>query len=181
MLWQRLDRQGAEYCRLTPTDSGWEFDGTSLLQRGGRPTQLRYAIRCDESWCARWVELTRHDGAGVKRLELSVDRAGSWWSGGRRWAEFDRCRDVDFGFSPATNTQAIRRLDLEPGETGSLTAIWVRFPQLELQRVEQSYRRLDAHRYRYQSHGGDFSAELVTDADGLVESFPRRWEVVASS
>ena len=37
-------------------------------------------------------------------------------------AHLDGCPDVDFGWTPATNTVPIRRLGLEVGETASITA-----------------------------------------------------------
>ena len=80
---------------------------------------------------------------------------------------FGACADIDLGWTPATNTIPIRRLKLEVGETSSITAVWVRFPELDVVRNEQRYTRLASDRWRYQS--GDYDFELVTDAaTGLV-------------
>jgi len=65
------------------------------------------------------------------------------------------------------------------GETRAVTAAWVRFPSLQVQRLEQSYERLVERRYRYRS--GRFSADLAVDDDSMVLQYGVNWNAVASS
>jgi hypothetical protein len=60
-----------------------------------------------------------------------------------------------------------------------VTAAWVRFASLEVQRLEQSYERLDKRRYRYRS--GRFTADLAVDDDGVVLQYGVNWKAVATS
>jgi hypothetical protein len=63
-----------------------------------------------------------------------------------------------------------RRLGLEVGERASITAAWVRFPELDVVASEQWYRRLAIDRWQYTS--GEYDYQLVTDpATGLVLSY----------
>jgi hypothetical protein len=55
----------------------------------------------------------------------------------------------------------------------------VRFPSLEVQRLEQTYDRLEDGRYRYRS--GRFTADLVADDDGIVLQYGVNWKAVATS
>jgi hypothetical protein len=55
----------------------------------------------------------------------------------------------------------------------------VRFPSLEVQRLDQSYERLDDRRYRYRS--GLFTADLAVDGDGIVLQYGVSWRAVATS
>jgi hypothetical protein len=41
-----------------------------------------------------------------------------------------------------------------------------------VERLEQTYRRLDERRYDYESPAFGFRAELVHDDDGLVREYP---------
>jgi hypothetical protein len=50
----------------------------------------------------------------------------------------------------------------------------VRFPSLEVQRLEQTYDRLEEGRYRYRS--GRFTADLVADGDGIVLRYGMNWK-----
>ena len=96
-------------------------------------------------------------------------------------SHLDGCHDVDLGWTPATNTVPIRRLGLEVGETASITAAWVRFPELDVVASEQRYTRLGNDRWQYRS--GDYDYELVTDeTTGLVLSYgDDLWRAVATS
>jgi hypothetical protein len=62
-------------------------------------------------------------------------------------------RDVDLGISPCTNTLTIRRLGLEIGELGHLDAVWVRFPEMNVEVLTQTYERLGDRMFRYTSPG----------------------------
>jgi hypothetical protein len=85
------------------------------------------------------------------------------------------CLDVDLGFSPSTNLLPIRRLKLEIGARADVRAAWVRFPELTLELLEQSYTRLTEHTYLYESAGGEFKRELTVNADGFVVEYPGLW------
>jgi uncharacterized protein len=90
-----------------------------------------------------------------------------WELDGLPAPDLENCEDIDLGWTPATNTIPIRRLELEVGETASITAAWVRFPELDVVANEQQYTRLADDRWRYRS--GDFDFELITDpGSGLV-------------
>jgi hypothetical protein len=81
--------------------------------------------------------------------------------------------------TPATNTLPIRRLDLDIGKSESVTATWIKFPNLEIQPLSQRYTRIAANIYRYESDTG-FSAEIVVDDLGLVITYPGCWERIAT-
>ena len=111
---------------------------------------------------------------GERSLRLAV-KDGLWWVEGRPEATLRECVDVDLGWTPSTNTLPIRRLNLAVGESRAVTAAWVRFPELTVERLPQEYRRLDERRYRYSSAGGRFVAELEVDEHGLVTTYGQIW------
>jgi hypothetical protein len=88
---------------------------------------------------------------------------------------------VDLGFTPATNTLPIRRLNLEIGAQREITAAWVKFPELTVQPLRQRYTRLSARLYRYESVGTDFRAEIEVDEEGLVVLYAGGWERIAAA
>lgn len=71
------------------------------------------------------------------------------------------CGDFDLAVTPATNTVAVRRLDLEIGKREQVTAVWAK----AIQPLAQRYTRLTKDRYRYESATG-FSAEIAADDEG---------------
>ncbi|HEV8365523.1 MAG TPA: putative glycolipid-binding domain-containing protein, partial [Gemmatimonadaceae bacterium] len=78
-------------------------------------------------------------------------------------------------FTPATNTLPIRRLALTVGESTDVSAAWLRFPAMTLERLEQRYTRIGDSTYRYESAGGQFMRELTVTPDGLVHEYQGLW------
>jgi hypothetical protein len=85
------------------------------------------------------------------------------------------CIDVDLGFSPSTNLLPIRRLKLAMGARANVRAAWVRFPELTLEVLEQTYTRMAELTYLYESAGGEFKRELTVNSDGFVVDYPGLW------
>lgn len=138
------------------------------------PFICHYEVFCDEDWNTGIVNV----GCDTRSLSLTV-RSGVWRSGDRVLPELTGLLDIDLGVTPATNTLPLRRLLLAEGERVAVTAAWVQFPGLEIQPLHQSYTRLAANRYLYESANG-FSAEIVVDDDGLVELYAGGWERVSA-
>jgi catechol 2,3-dioxygenase-like lactoylglutathione lyase family enzyme len=178
VTWQRLDRPGLEYGELRSVRRGWELAGAVVLPDGGVPAHVRYAVVCDAQWATREARVTLLRDGAVRELTLRVDSKGQWWRGDSAIPDVRGCVDVDLGFTPATNTLPIRRLALRVGEAREVTAAWVRFPDLEVLPLPQRYERLTETRYRYESRGGEFRAELETDELGLVAAYPPGWRRV---
>jgi hypothetical protein len=157
---------------------GFKFSGLILQAHEEAPYVARYAIEVDAGWRTRNVEVELEE-PGQRRLRLVVDGEGNWSRDGQRLGQVADCIDVDLEWSPSTNTLPIRRLRLAPGETKTVAAAWVRFPSLEVQRLEQTYERLAERRYRYRS--GRFTADLEVDDDGTVLQYGMNWKAVATS
>ena len=113
-----------------------------------------------------------------QHLHLEVDDEQRWWRNGQEVGTFRDLVDVDLGVTPATNTLSIRRLGLVSGESREVTAVWVKFPELILERLPQRYTRLSERHYRYESE--DFIAEIETDEVGLVKHYSDGWVAEAA-
>ena len=179
-MWRRLDVDGLEHFRLRREAGGPRLAGTVLLagEGGSGPLRLDYDIGCDTGWATRSAGITLMRGAGTRRMSLSADGKGRWRIDGEEAEALRGCLDVDVSLTPSTNTLPIRRLALAVGESRQVTTAWVRLPELVVEPLPQQYTRLAERRYRYESRGGAFVAELEIDDDGLVVSYPPLWERV---
>lgn len=178
IMWQGLLAPSLERCILSAAEDGFALDGLLLQTHAVTPYVARYSIQLDPIWRTRKLELEL-DNRGRRTLLVNRDAAGQWTRDGQRLHDFDDCIDIDLEWSPSTNTLPIRRLDLAIGQTATLSATWIRFPSLEIERLEQSYERLSDERYRYRS--GRFMADLTVDPDGLVLQYGVIWNAVATS
>jgi hypothetical protein len=173
ILWRRLDRPGHEAARVFASGDFRHLEGAAVFSERGRPCRLDYGIVCDEAWRTLSTEVSGWIGERPVAIRIEVE-GGLWRRNGRAVPGLEGCLDVDLNFSPSTNLLPIRRLRLEAGQEASVSAAWLRLPELSLERLDQSYRRLDDTRYRYASAGG-FAAELETRDDGLVTLYPDLW------
>jgi hypothetical protein len=181
LVWRRNDCPSLEHFRLWEASDGASLRGAVVASLDGVPVSARYEIACSPSWQTRAVHVVvAAADADEQTLDLTVDERGHWWRGQERVAAFDGCVDVDLGITPATNTLPIRRLGLAVGESRDVVAAWVRFPDLALQTLPQRYTRVAERRYRYESNGGRFVAELDVDELGVVMRYGTYWECVTA-
>lgn len=178
MRWRRLDVPGREDARVERSPTGWRLTGELDVEEEGVAARLRYRIDCDREWRTRAALIEGEAGGRAVRFDLTADGAGQWAREGQALPELTGALDVDLGFTPATNTLPIRRLALAVGETAPVRSAWLRFPQLRLEPLEQTYTREAEQVYRYEAQvdGEPFTARLDTDAYGRVLCYEGLWE-----
>jgi hypothetical protein len=177
ILWLSDELSSAERFVGRATGGGRQLEGLVVLPVDGGPAAIRYEVELDAGWRTRRAEVVIDDGT-LRTITFSADGDGHWDVRGAPSEPLDGCIDVDLGFTPATNTLQIRRLGLEVGESRSLPVAWLRFPELTVEPLIQTYTRLGPDRWRYAS--GEFVAELVVDADGYVVRYgDDLWRAVA--
>ena len=172
VLWQSSEG-GSELCVLVKSGRGWRLRGTVLAMAGEEPAEIRYKIDASPAWVTEDAEVSVSFAGGDLRDPFAP---GELWSGNERPPEYADCTDVDLGFTPATNTLPIRRLRLEIGQDAEVAAVWLRWPELRVERAVQRYARLANDRYRFSQE--DFSAELIVDDQGLVLDYEGLWRAV---
>jgi hypothetical protein len=175
-LWRRLDQPGHEAVRLVHHAPFWQLSGTAVFGSDDAPCRLEYLVVCDDTWRTRHAQVLGWIGARRVRVDLAVSPGGEWRVGGIIRPEVAGCVDLDLAFSPATNTLPIRRLNLSPGQEADVRAAWLRFPELTLAPLPQTYRRIGERGYRYTADSGAFVADLDVDSAGLVVRYSGLWQ-----
>jgi hypothetical protein len=180
ILWRRIDLPGHEFATIARRGDGWRLHGVAILAESGRPCRVEYDIDCDARWTTRRCAIRGHVGAQPVHLVLERSPSAVWSVGGIETPTLQGCDDIDLGFSPATNLLPIRRLALPVGSTSIVRAAWVRFPELTVEVLVQSYERVSDDRYVYESAGGAFRRELQVDEFGCVVDYPGLWRAEAT-
>jgi hypothetical protein len=167
VAWRRSDEiETDEHCALTIRDSGLSLVGTVLGAENGQPVRIEYRVFTDAAGATTAVHVRDLRGFETRTLVLDRNSKGSWSVDGKPARSLRGCSDVDLGCSPSTNTLPIRRLRLGIGSSHTIKAAWVRFPDLQVVKADQTYTRVDEFTYRYAS--GTFEGEISVDDDGLV-------------
>ena len=162
-----------ELFKLISTNGGWQLGGVvTLRSEDGRsddgPITIDYTVDVDAQWQTSRAHVEVSMANSQDHIVILRDADG-WTVNGERRIDLAGCTDVDLGFTPATNTLPIRRLGLALGARGDTSAAWLRVPEMDVQRLDQSYTRLTADTYRYQS--ANFAAEVVVDAEGVALTY----------
>jgi hypothetical protein len=186
-MWAGTDEWRAEVAHVESEEG--RFDATGVqLGIVPVPYRLDYVLETTAGWVTRTMRIGVLGDGWQRSLHLTRDADGRWTSavstdgdvdlpapGGDSGA-LDDAPDVDLGLSPLTNSMPIlrHRLHQQAGAADCLMA-WVSVPDLTVHRSLQRYEHLRTTAtgavVRFAS--GDFSADLLVDAEGFVVDYPQ--------
>lgn len=175
--WVSLDGGRIEHVRVSTNAAGFSAKGRIAQREEHGLSRFQYRIEGDASWRLRRAVVHEIEDPD-RRLELITDGRGRWWDpSGASMPDLAGCLDLDIEASPFTNTLAIRRLDLAPGESREICAAFVGIPDLDASRFMQRYSRIpdrtDPDLYRYEGLDSAFTVELPVDSNGMLMAYPR--------
>jgi hypothetical protein len=184
VIWANQAEIGLEHFYLWVSDDGILADGVVIGVEEAIAFRVRYQIHCDPAWRVRKVFVQSLD-VDERAILFDTDGLGDWTDeSGRPVAELQGCIDVDITATPFTNTLPIRRLRLNSGESAEINVVYFVIPEMQVRVEAQRYTRLETNvsggRYKFESLRDGFTADIIVDADGLVEDYPglfkRVWE-----
>ncbi len=179
VVWRRIDVQGLDACSFMQSADGYRISGTAIYLGGNETAKLEYQVSCDLDWSSQSAWVSGWIGPAAKEFSLSRVAAGRWIRDRDEISGVTGLLDIDLGFTPATNTNAIRRLGLAVGEEVETTAVWLDTDDWCFKPLTQVYRRLSETEYAYSSPSHNYAANLVTDSFGIVRLYPQLWEAVS--
>jgi len=180
VIWEKLDTLGLDSCRVVENPEGWKIEGTAVFSQGGKVTSLSYDIICDTDWSSRAAFVRGWIGSRNIHINLTRTPASGWTSNGQQLVHMQGFLDIDLGFTPASNTNVIHRLDLQIGQGVETTAIWLDPTDWTIKPLMQFYRKLSSNNYHYASPIHDYEAELEVDNFGMVINYPNLWKAMSA-
>jgi hypothetical protein len=172
--WRHHDaRVGFEVAWFENSGTGHLLRGCTTGLEDGATWAVSYEIRVDSAWITRSARIGQRTVTGDRTLHLAADGRGHWTADGRPMAALAGCLDVDLESSAMTNTLPVHRLNLAPGTGAAAPAAYVRALGLDVDRLDQTYRRIDDDgAFDYSAPAFDFSCRLRYDETGLVVDYP---------
>jgi hypothetical protein len=167
VLWVRRDRPGNDACRFAEAEGGFLIDGSATDETWNIQ---RYRVRAREDGTTRRARIGANSRIFIRRAP-----DGEWTLNGTPVPEVAGALDIDLGFTPATKTLAIRRLNLPVGGEAAITVALFDQADERLKPMRQVYERLGEHEYRLSSPDSGVFARLKVDANGIVRDFERFW------
>ncbi len=177
ILWRRLDTPGHDACRLDRNGAGWRLEGTAVFRHGGVPAQLAYYVLCDSTWRPYQGHVRGWLGAEAVEFNIVRTKAGEWTLNGSAQPSVGACVDLDFGFTPATNSLQLRRLALDVGRAADAPAAWLSgLSAGTLEILPQRYERRSETTYWYEAPSVGYADLLDVDLNGFILRYPGLWE-----
>lgn len=174
--WRHLGgREGFECVFFRRDQDRLLLSGTTAAAGGGEAWTAEYQITVDDRWRTREAALKVRSSGGDATVALSADGRGNWIVDGEPAPALVGCIDVDLESSVCTNTFPVHRLDLPEGRSVHAPAMYVRVPDLTVQRLDQTYLRVpgeDGTMFDYSAPEFDFEARLTYDTSGLIVDYP---------
>lgn len=181
ILWRRIDVEGMDACCFDVSGDGYMISGTAIYLERREPAMFEYTVLCNSDWSSQSAWVNGWFGSNMREFRISREPEGHWTIDGKRVAGLDGLLDIDLGFTPATNTNAIRRLALKIGSEVVTTAAWLDTDDWCFKPLKQVYRRLSENEFAYRSPSHDYAANLVTDDFGIIRCYPKLWAAVSQS
>jgi hypothetical protein len=171
--WRHVDaRAGFEVLFARQDPDGLHFEGHVTAVEDREAWSVRYTLSLEPRWRTRTARVAIRSATGEHLADLEADGRGAWRVDGTPAPHLDGCLDVDLEASAFTNAFPVQRLDLATGAEAQAPAAYIRVRDARVERLEQSYRRLDDTRYAYEAPDLEFEAELVYDGKGLILDYP---------
>lgn len=180
VVWRRLDIDGRELATVHQTARGWHISGVAEFREAAGSSCLAYIIQCTAAWETCDCQITGFIRDTPVNVSVHRDGRARWTLDGAPIDAVTGCIDIDLSFSPVTNLLPIRRLELDRGKRAHVRAAWLRFPEMTLEILDQTYTRIARHSYHYESGGGAFKRDLTVDSDGLIVAYPGLWTAIQS-
>jgi len=181
LMWRRdedgLSFERARYCTA---DFGTRILGSVYAAERTAPLTVSYQLTCDAGWRTSALSVQQIYRGERRAFRLARRADDRWEIDGVELAFLRGCTDVDLGISPSTNALPVNRLRLEIGQQAVIRAAWVRFPDLQIAAVNQSYARIAENKYRYRNLDSGFTALLAVDSDGFPIVYEGLWRQVAN-
>jgi len=176
VVWVSVKPPGVERCTVSRTASGWALEWNLVRKFNEGPAAISYRIETDAEWKTKEVQVEQVLRGGCSSARMEV-KARKWYVRGKEDRRLAGFVDVDLGASPVTNILPIRRTKPRLGSKPELEVAWVRFPDLDVVPLHQSYERIGERLYIYRSASG-FRSEIEVDDFGLVRRYGDYWQAL---
>ncbi len=173
LTWESKENDSVEEFTLLQADDGFILKGTVSLPK--IVSSINYEIRCNQYWKTKSVCVNQRRGGKTNILDLKVAKDGVWSKEDSIVPFASNLLDVDLEFSPSTNTLTIRRLNLKIGQSKEVESLWVRLENLNLERLQQRYSRIDTYHYKYEGLSFPYGGVLTVDELGLIVDYGELW------
>ena len=169
-----MDGPGHDAACLQSRDSWWRLSGSAVFLHESGPAALAYSVETDGRFVAK--RGTIRGFVGDRAVDHDMRReAGHWTLDGAAIDGLSHLLDLDFGFTPSTNTLALKRAPPPVRQKTSLPAAWFDLDGATLTELSQTYERLSETSFHYRAPSVGYEGVLEFHGDGFISVYPGLW------
>jgi hypothetical protein len=175
-IWRRLDTPGHDAASLIRNGEGWSLRGMAVFKHQQGPAAIDYSVDIDVSW--RTIRGRVKGFLANRAFNHAISREpGGWHLDGALVEGLGHLLDLDYGFTPATNLQQLRRVAVMPGQAADLPVAWFDIGATTLTELRQRYERRGVTTYWYRAPTVPYEGLLELAPNGFARSYPQLWEM----
>jgi len=174
-FWRTLYTPGHDTALLAQGLAGWHLTGMASFLGDEGPVAVNYTVEVDDNWITKRGSI--RGVAADRRFYHTIERTPEGWTLDGKPQGLAELTDLDFGFTPATNMQQLRRANLDIGEKAEFSVAWFDIGKPGLIALPQIYERREQNLYWYVSPPSGYEAMLEMDDTGFVRLYPTLWEM----
>ncbi|WP_158266508.1 putative glycolipid-binding domain-containing protein [Allosphingosinicella deserti] len=175
-FWKALYTSGHDAGFVRKQTDGWLLTGTAVYLNESKPVAVRYGLDLAADWSTRRGFIDGMIGTEAVEHRIERDERG-WRLDGEPQHGLEDARDLDFGFTPATNHPQLKRMALQIGQSARITVAWFDLGCTTLSPLPQIYHRVSEDAYAYDSPQGPYQATLLVADNGFVRDYPELWQM----
>ena len=167
VIWVRQDAPGNDACRFAAAEGGYLIDGSST---DADWNILRYRVRARDDGTTRRVRIGAKSRIFIRRAPDDT-----WILNGTPVPAVTGAKDIDLGFTPATLTLPIRRLNLGVGDEDKILVASLDLEKEWLTPLHLVFRRTANDNYECFETETGITSHLSVDAQGIVRTHTGHW------
>ncbi|MEY8760890.1 putative glycolipid-binding domain-containing protein [Chryseobacterium tongliaoense] len=178
LLWKGLEHNSLEHCIIRNEEETITVKSVILGNTSDYIYTVDYMVVLDKKWNVLKFLITSEIN-GKQHLMTGEKSGNEWTINHANNSDYTGFHYIDISLTPFTNSLPINNLLLAQNEEKNIKVIYIDILKNEIKPVEQKYTNMAKNRYLYMSIESGFSAQIVTDDDGLVKTYPDLFELVA--
>lgn len=179
ILWSGIENDTDEHCAIN-------FLSDAIMVRSeiegwahAVPVYADYTLKLDLQWNVLEFDIRFHDRNTQHHYHFFRDGESNWADvSGEAYPEFKGCSYIDISLSPFTNSLPINGLFLPHGESAQIDVVYIDILANVIRKDHQKYTKSGHHHYTFENGGGNFTADIQVDDDGLVTHYPGLFDMI---
>lgn len=180
ITWKGFEHESLENCVIHVSQYSFQITSFIIGKFEKLPFKIEYKIEVSPQWETRSFEIVTTLKNSFSKITYTSDKDRNWFVDGKIDTRLAGCFDIDISATPFTNTLAINRLNLIPGQPRLIEVVYVDIFEKSIRVEKQRYEKLTDSQIKFTQISNGFEAIVSVDDLGFVTSYPELFEQISA-